>query len=427
MGVVGGPNIVEDDLVLYYDIINQKTFPFGEPTFNYSKRPFNLTGNGYADSNEYYASTFSKIYYPDHPSPVGNGATLITEQPSTTNAYRALSRWGGGSEERNHSLSAYIYPVSGITTMRIGLLGDSGNMITFSFTNKTVTYGSGIFYKNAFIEEVDGWPGWYRIGGNIDGRFGGWVGSMGIVTASQYITSEPYKSFYITGVQYERKIAVTPFTTYGSRNILYDVSSNKINGTLFNYGSFYNNFRDANNGIIFDGTNDYLNFTLNNTSGDWVHSIELVFKLNSDQSSISSRVDPFTFGNSSDSQYSALDINNGNINWYFYNNDTRISQNLFLSDTFYHVTLTYSGGGATIANKKMYVNGANIPFTSQTGTSAGQLLNLPSNAVGSLGRDRGRDTAYFPGKIYSFKIYNKVLNPREVLDNYNATKGRFGL
>jgi hypothetical protein len=34
---------------------------------------------------------------------------------------------------------------------------------------------------------------------------------------------------------------------------------------------------------------------------------------------------------------------------------------------------------------------------------------------------------YYRGIISKFKIYNKALTAQEVLQNYNATKGRFNL
>jgi len=112
---------------------------------------------------------------------------------------------GGGSESGEHSISCYIYPLSSITNFTIGMLNDGGNMVTFDFTTGAITYGGGIENRNAFMSTVVGFPGWYRVGANIEGRFGGWVGCVGLSTNTSYTPSAPYKSFYITGLQYEYK------------------------------------------------------------------------------------------------------------------------------------------------------------------------------------------------------------------------------
>jgi len=125
----------------------------------------------------------------------------------------------------------------------------------------------------------------------------------------------------------------------------------------------------------------------------------------------------------STSRYSAVDISNNNFNWYFYSNDCRVTTNLFVANTWYHIGLTYIGGGATSTNKQLYVNGVNVPFN----TSGSANLNIPANSTLSIGRDHGRTTAHFNGKIANFKIYNKALTASEIQQNFNALRGRFSI
>ena len=47
-----------------------------------------------------------------------------------------------------------------------------------------------------------------------------------------------------------------------------------------------------------------------------------------------------------------------------------------------------------------------------------------SSLVGSVGGGIGN---FFDGNISNVKIYNKVLTDSEIQQNYNVTKGRFGL
>jgi hypothetical protein len=150
--------------------------------------------------------------------------------------------------------------------------------------------------------------------------------------------------------------------------------------------------------------------------------------LNSNQSAISARVDPFQIGSaSSNNQYSAVDISNNNFYWYFYNNDTRINTNIFSGQQWYHIGLTYSGGGATSSTKKFYLNSVYTPWNATSGAAYGNNLAIAGNTTLTIGRDTPRTTAYFPGRIAAFRIYNRALSANEVEQNYNATKGRFGL
>jgi hypothetical protein len=208
----------------------------------------------------------------------------------------------------------------------------------------------------------------------------------------------------------------------GSGTTWTDLSGNGNNGSLVN-GVGYNS---GNLGSLsFDGTNDYISAPLNNPSGDWVHSIEFWMYMNQNQSAISARQDPFQIGTPTTSRYSAVDISNNNFNWYFYANDCRVNTtNLFVANTWYHIGLTYAGGGATSTNKKLYINGVNRAFD----TSGSANLNIPANATLNIGRDGGRTTAYFNGRISNFKIYNnKALSAAEVQQNFNALRGRFGI
>ena len=55
------------------------------------------------------------------------------------------------------------------------------------------------------------------------------------------------------------------------------------------------------------------------------------------------------------------------------------------------------------------------------------LNSLPSTSGPlSIGKLKGYGN-YFPGNVYSVKVYNRALSASDVLQNYQAQKGRFGL
>ena len=92
---------------------------------------------------------------------------------------------------------------------------------------------------------------------------------------------------------------------------------------------------------------------------------------------------------------------------------------IFSTGTWTCITAVYVN--ATNTNFKIYKDGiSQSTSTSGTGGSVGYSSTL--NA--SIGADRSN---YLNGKIANVHIYNRALSSTEVLHNYNALKGRFGL
>ena len=88
-------------------------------------------------------------------------------------------------------------------------------------------------------------------------------------------------------------------------------------------------------------------------------------------------------------------------------------------NTYYHICCVYDNGTA-----RNYINGV------QEGT--GSVMN--SNIVGGssavinklrVGNRFSDGTARFSGRMSQVQIYNRALSAAEILENYNATKGRF--
>ena len=96
-------------------------------------------------------------------------------------------------------------------------------------------------------------------------------------------------------------------------------------------------------------------------------------------------------------------------------------------DTWYYVVYTWDGPNTTI---KSYVNGAfssadlNTP-ASTISTSTTGLLGIGASFYGKGNSDSPDD--HLNGFIGVLQLYDSVLSATEILDNYNLTKGRFGL
>ena len=97
-------------------------------------------------------------------------------------------------------------------------------------------------------------------------------------------------------------------------------------------------------------------------------------------------------------------------NTWYWTNEYAIAQN-----NWYHAVGTYDG-----SNVKLYVNGVLQLTTAST--------TVPTRSnLGIILMRRWDAGDYFGGHLSTVKIYNRALSASEILQNYNATKGRFGL
>ena len=80
-----------------------------------------------------------------------------------------------------------------------------------------------------------------------------------------------------------------------------------------------------------------------------------------------------------------------------------------------HYSLTYD---TALNLKRVYLN--NILSSSNATNGNIVLGNFRIGVATTLNK-------YYRGNISNFKIYNRVLTPQEIEQNFNATKGRFGL
>jgi hypothetical protein len=80
-----------------------------------------------------------------------------------------------------------------------------------------------------------------------------------------------------------------------------------------------------------------------------------------------------------------------------------------------YIMLVYNG--STI---KIYLNGVQV----HNENASGNITQTNSNVF--IGGEPSQ-SYFFNGRIASSQIYNRALSAQEVLQNYNATKSRFGI
>jgi hypothetical protein len=192
-----------------------------------------------------------------------------------------------------------------------------------------------------------------------------------------------------------------------------NLTSNINNGTLVNTPAY----NSGNGGsIIFNGTNNITTFTATiNSVGMYQGSFSNEFWFN--PSSITQGALLAADGSSVAGGQYAVVLRSTNILVSYYGEDQGVS--LPSTNIWYHFLNTYN---YTTKSSRMYVNGilsSTLTRTVDLGPSI-QNSNLKLGLYGFGG-------SYFSGSLASVKIYNRDLTQQEVLQNYNATKTRFGL
>jgi hypothetical protein len=92
-------------------------------------------------------------------------------------------------------------------------------------------------------------------------------------------------------------------------------------------------------------------------------------------------------------------------------------------NTWYHATFTTSYDG-TNTTMKIYTNGVETA----TGTFAGTQYNYANPFMIGDGNNASNTTWYpFSGRVSNVKVYNRTLSTLEILKNFNALRGRFGV
>ena len=212
--------------------------------------------------------------------------------------------------------------------------------------------------------------------------------------------------------------AANPKSYPGSGTTWSDLAGSN-NGTLTNGPTF-----DSGNGgsIDFDGSNDYVVFTgyggtfisnpgLNSgiiSFSLWVFAAGGYYILSSGAQTSSTGI-AFSYQNGS--PFTAVQTGTKSLTKYI--GSANFPLNVWLNFT------TVSDG----SNLILYKNGElfstdSMNNESRSDTSSDLTLGVPNNAQGSY---------QLEGKISLVQVYDKVLTASEVLQNYNATKGRYGL
>jgi hypothetical protein len=198
-----------------------------------------------------------------------------------------------------------------------------------------------------------------------------------------------------------------------------DLTRTGNNGTLNNGPTF----NSANGGyILFDGVNDYVKNTTNSTSS---------FNFGT-TNAITAECWQYLVPNGYDFWFSANLVTNGceyrfgsnssgNPFWDMgQHNDREYTSYTLPTNTWCHNV--YTGGiESGYITTRIYVNGTFITSRNEGITS------LVSPFEWFVGTGENASSHLYNGRLSVIRIYNRVLSVTEILQNFNATKSRFGL
>jgi hypothetical protein len=200
-----------------------------------------------------------------------------------------------------------------------------------------------------------------------------------------------------------------------------DLTANNNSGSLTNGPTFNSSNLGS---IVFDGTNDYGIINDANSLRLTSFTLDAWFKPTSFSQYNVILCKPYTQApwvppylsymmrlNTNGSIYEVSTNNNNYI--YIYQNNT------FTAGLLYNMTFTYNN---TTGIATAYLNSSTIA-TQNIGS--GNILYSSYPVLIGAGYGASPAGEFFNGNIYSTKIYNRVLSPQEILQNYNALKSRF--
>jgi len=205
----------------------------------------------------------------------------------------------------------------------------------------------------------------------------------------------------------------------------YDISTNSYNGTLVN-GPTYNN------GVIeFDYTDDYISFNnlptsttytvscwFTTSTGNWNGAL---FGFGTGRSP--NTQDVYLFGEWSSGCASpsggSFGFNTWNCDSWGFGNASSILK----GTGFHHVVATFNH--QSVGSNKLWLDGVEKTLTQQIQTT--QFSANLNNKFKIASNGWHVSNQLWNGTVANCQVYSRLLSENEVLQNFNAQKGRFGL
>lgn len=207
----------------------------------------------------------------------------------------------------------------------------------------------------------------------------------------------------------------------GTGTTINDVSGNGLNGTM-------SNITWTDPYFTYNGTNSQVsiadNALLEPGAGSWTMEV-WVRQTVSGNDVVLGKFDPggtsadvsYSIRTTGTSYYAQIGSGSGSGSTLFVNSTTFVGT----LNTWYQLVYVFTNGGTKTL--ETFVNGSSIGSVSHNLAS---ILNTSSNLYLG-GYNNGEYTQWFDGRIGIVRLYNAALTSGQVLQNYNANKGLYGL
>lgn len=395
MSLSHSPKIITDGLAFAYDIANTQKSWKGKPTTNLQ------LSNMLAWSNSAGVILLSEL------SPISTPCYSITDD-STSSYLGSVRNIVVPNDSNTYTISIYIKKTTGATSARLGF-------------NTGFTGGTSVFYNQRFnsdtgsgntgtVSDLGYWWRWqFQITNNNTGNT--------TLSCAFYPATGLYNSgdnavatgtAIVSAIQVEQSDFATPFVVDARSNtqaILDLTNQSTVTASSLTYAS--------DNTFSFNGTNNYITIPM---------SCDKTYY------SINWWMYPVT--RTSFNQW--LSFNDAWNNWSFHTtingevytgtdvatrmSPTNLPANTVVTNVWQNFTYTFNNGIG-----KFYKNGALLATKSGMTVSPNTFTNFyvgsPSQGVNTVN-----------GKVSTVGIYSsKVLSDEEILQNFNALRGRYGL
>jgi hypothetical protein len=204
----------------------------------------------------------------------------------------------------------------------------------------------------------------------------------------------------------------------GSGTTWIDLSGNGNNGTLTNSPTYSSTNKGS---FAFNGTNNEVTTTTQFTNPQ-TFSVGAWFKTSTADGKKIIGFESNQTGGSGNSERSIYIGTDGKLNFFLYapigGTKTATSPLTYNDNNWHYGLATYGGEGTTM---RLYVDGASVATAD---ASAAQNYNGWWRIAG---QGYGAVTGFFTGSISNVHVYNRGLSSDEILQNFNALRGRYGV
>ena len=340
--------------------------------------------------------------------------------------------YGGGNTKINHKLGSSsgnivlntsLTPSTGTWYYLFVVNDRSENELKLYVNGSLNTTSSNSGYGSISVGNYSNTTSIYNVfnvgrNRNQDAFLDGSVGQVHVYKGKALSASEVLQNYNATKGKFLGAISTTNLVFYvdagksmsysGSGTTWTDLSSSSYNGTLTNGPTFDSDFGGS---IVFDGTDDYVQFSSDmfNPNSDFTISawVNLDTASGTNNYTIISNVDATGSIQLRYKNGSGVQIIDNNIVQV----GTFTSSTLSIT-TWHNVTVTRSSNTYTL-----YLNGSSTSSFTSSNTYDGGARSIGINRYNSEKWD---------GKIAQVFAYSSALSASDVLSNYNATKDTFG-